>query len=224
MHYYSQRDARIITPLWYDSLMRRKREAEHWDNLYREEPTRYDEPPVEGVVRFSRMLMKIGAKRVLDIGCGSGRNTVYLAENFDVFGLDISEEGLKLCSAKVPNAVLVLGTQEELPFLDDYFDAALSVGVLSFASCKGIRQAVEEMYRVVRKGGLIYVSCFSPMDIKYGEGVEVEKNTFRRHGITVHYFTEEEIYTHFKNIIEYRLKHFTRRGEKRALWEVYARA
>ncbi len=43
----------------------------------------------ECVVDFAKMLKKAAATRILDFGCGTGRNTVYLVRvGFEVYGFD----------------------------------------------------------------------------------------------------------------------------------------
>ena len=55
--------------------------------------------PRNAVVRFSKLLKKQKMKRVLDLGCGSGRHVVYLAKKkFFVVGSDIAPTALKLTS------------------------------------------------------------------------------------------------------------------------------
>jgi ubiquinone/menaquinone biosynthesis C-methylase UbiE len=61
--------------------------------------------------------------RVLDLGCGSGAKTKRLAESFEVVGVDISEEQLRLARAEVPEARLVQADFAELDFPTESFDA-----------------------------------------------------------------------------------------------------
>jgi ubiquinone/menaquinone biosynthesis C-methylase UbiE len=61
--------------------------------------------------------------RVLDLGCGNGEKTSRLAGRFDLTGVDISEEQLRLARAEVPNATFVQGDFAELDFPEQSFDA-----------------------------------------------------------------------------------------------------
>src|SRR3989304_7652916 len=46
------------------------------------------------------ILKKNNVKKILDLGCGSGRHIVYLAKRgFDVFGIDIAKEGISLTNS-----------------------------------------------------------------------------------------------------------------------------
>ena len=61
--------------------------------------------------------------RVLDLGCGNGRKIRRLADRFEVTGVDISEEQLRLASAEIPNATLVHADLSELDFPEGSYDA-----------------------------------------------------------------------------------------------------
>jgi ubiquinone/menaquinone biosynthesis C-methylase UbiE len=61
--------------------------------------------------------------RLLDLGCGSGTKTKRLARHFEVVGVDISEEQLKLARAEVPDATFVHGDFAQLDVPAASFDA-----------------------------------------------------------------------------------------------------
>jgi ubiquinone/menaquinone biosynthesis C-methylase UbiE len=61
--------------------------------------------------------------RVLDLGCGGGTKTKRLAERFEVVGVDISEEQLRLARAEVPDADFVRADFAELDVPDASVDA-----------------------------------------------------------------------------------------------------
>jgi SAM-dependent methyltransferase len=67
-------------------------------------------------------------RRVLDIGCGTGRFTAPLAERgiARAWGVDASPEMLAVAREKLPESVgLKLGRAEDLPFRDGWFDRAV---------------------------------------------------------------------------------------------------
>jgi ubiquinone/menaquinone biosynthesis C-methylase UbiE len=61
--------------------------------------------------------------RVLDLGCGNGTKTKRLAERFEVVGVDISEEQLRLARSEMPDATLFQADFAELDFPAGSFDA-----------------------------------------------------------------------------------------------------
>jgi cyclopropane fatty-acyl-phospholipid synthase-like methyltransferase len=61
--------------------------------------------------------------RVLELGCGDGRTSKRLARRFDVVGVDLSIEQLRLARAAVPEAAFIHADLIELDFAEGAFDA-----------------------------------------------------------------------------------------------------
>ncbi len=113
--------------------------------------------------------------RVLDAGCGSGRNLVYLLRNgYEVFGVDQSEEAIlearKVSSALAPHlpaANFRIEPVERLSFASEAFEVVLSSAVLHFARDEEHWQAmVHEMWRVLRPGGILFARLASIIGIE----------------------------------------------------------
>jgi SAM-dependent methyltransferase len=95
---------------------------------------------------------------VLDLGCGAGvPSTKQLAERFEVVGVDISEERLRLARGNVPAATFVGGDLSELEFEDETFE-----GITAFYSISHVPR--EEHDAVFRKSpaGLDPAASSSP--------------------------------------------------------------
>jgi len=65
--------------------------------------------------------------RILDLGCGNGTKTARLAGRFDVVGVDISEQQLRLARAAVPDAKFVHADFVELDVPAETFDAVTAL-------------------------------------------------------------------------------------------------
>ena len=113
--------------------------------------------------------------RVLDAGCGSGRNLHYLIKSgFDVYGIDQSAESVaqtrSLVAALAPNPSLEnfrVEAVEEMSFADAEFDVVISSAVLHFARDEGHWQAmVQEMWRVLKPGGIFFARLASTIGIE----------------------------------------------------------
>jgi tellurite methyltransferase len=104
--------------------------------------------------------------RVLDAGCGGGRNLVYLLrQGVDVWGNDASADAIeavrRLASSLSPTLPVTerfrLEPAEHMTFGDAEFDVVLSSAVMHFARDEAHWDAMlREMWRVLRPGGLFF--------------------------------------------------------------------
>ena len=104
------------------------------------------------------VLLPTTCHSIIDIGCGDGR-TLALCPNIATrVGVDCSPTEIERARKKVPGAKFYLSKAEELPFPDKTFDAAISCVALPYLN---IPRAVTECARVLRKGGVFYLSVHS---------------------------------------------------------------
>lgn len=112
------------------------------------------------------------ADRVLDAGCGSGRNLLYLLQmGAAVSAVDTSPAavaGVRELAAEVqPGAAadrFRVEPVERLTFADASFDVVISSAVLHFArDAAHFHAMVDAMWRVLRPGGLLFARLASPM-------------------------------------------------------------
>lgn len=103
--------------------------------------------------------------KILDAGCGEGRNSVYFINaGYQVFGMDreeIAVQYLRYLSKSLNPSYdahrFQLGTMEEIPFHKEAFDAVICSAVLHFAKDEGnFWQMMHEMLRVLKPGGILW--------------------------------------------------------------------
>jgi tellurite methyltransferase len=114
--------------------------------------------------------------RVLDAGCGSGRNLVYFLRNgYEVFGVDESAKAIaqtrRLAAEHAPHLPLGnfrIESVEKMSFeSDDNFDLVMSSAVLHFARNEQHWQSmVDEMWRVLKPGGMFFARLASTVGIE----------------------------------------------------------
>lgn len=95
--------------------------------------------------------------KVLDIGCGTGQQTMlFKKKGFGVLGIDISHGLVKVANKKLGENICVVSDACKLPFPDGYFDAVSSAGStvnhIPDYSC-----FFEELCRVLKPGGIIFL-------------------------------------------------------------------
>jgi SAM-dependent methyltransferase len=101
-------------------------------------------------------------RRVLDVGCGTGRLAAALAERAlcRVWAVDPSPEMLEVARRHVPRGVgLKLGSAESLPFRDNWFERVTMRLVLHLVD-RG--RALAEARRVLGPGGRLALATFDP--------------------------------------------------------------
>ncbi len=103
--------------------------------------------------------------RVLDAGCGYGRNLVHLLrEGCEVFALDEDAEGVehirKLSASLMtglPAKNFQVGPVERMPFPNEFADVVICSAVLHFARDEEhFRAMLSELWRVLRPGGMLF--------------------------------------------------------------------
>lgn len=113
--------------------------------------------------------------RILDAGCGSGRNLAYmLSEGFEVFGVDRSPDAVEATRAlakqrnpKLPPENFAVAEVQNLPYADDFFDAVIVNAVLHFAETPAaFVQALDELWRVLRPKGLWFARLASSIGVE----------------------------------------------------------
>ncbi len=107
---------------------------------------------LDGVIERLRLPARA---RILDAGCGSGRNMVELARHGQVTGIELSPTSLALARERHVGEA-VEGSITELPFPADSFDLAVCLDVIEHLADD--RSALGELRRVVTPGGVLVVT------------------------------------------------------------------
>ena len=163
--------------------------------------------PHPDVERLAMLFKEHGVRKILDLGCGTGRHLVYFSKRgFDMHGIDASPKALEIAKTWLKDeklhAKLINHRMEfEFPFADDFFDAIISIQVIHHNLMKDIIFSIKEIERTLKSKGYIFItfpiwglgSRSKTWDMK-----EIEKNTYLPQNgpekdLPHHYFTIEEI-------------------------------
>ncbi|MGE5404213.1 MAG: class I SAM-dependent methyltransferase [Candidatus Saccharibacteria bacterium] len=173
---------------------------EFWDNRFREEGRIWgDEPSVTAFFAL-KLFAEEGVKKLLIPGIGYGRNARLFAENgIEVDGIEVSGEALRHArSADLPIRCYE-GSVLDMPFNDEIYDAVYSLNLLHFFRVEERAGLIEKCADQLKEGGIMFFAALSEKESGFGEGKQVEENTWERTpGRIVHYFSDDDLREHFK--------------------------
>ncbi len=120
--------------------------------------------PQPAIMRLAETGQIMGS--VLDVGCGTGENALYLAERgFAVVGIDGAPTAIRKARAKakrrVLNAQFELADALNLSKPERLFDTIIDSGLFHVFSDEERDRFRESLERVIRIGGTYFLMCFS---------------------------------------------------------------
>ncbi len=182
-----------------------------WDKSY-ENRDNFVFYPHEEVIRFvSKFVRKrialdefrdiaanSGRRRVLDLGCGIGRHVIFCHDmGLEAYGVDLSDEAVRVAREWAgrqgfpePEKRIVQGDIRHLPWDDEFFNYAVSHGVLDSMPFEIARAACVELARVMPINGMFYCDLISGDDSRHARefsGEEVVRTTHEQGTIQLYF-------------------------------------
>lgn len=123
--------------------------------------------------------------RILDAGCGYGRNLVHLLrEGCEIFAVDASPEGVEhvrqlaaILAPQLPAQNFQVAAIEKMPFPDDFAEVVICNSVLHFARDeRHFHDMLAELWRVLRPGGMLFTRIGSRIGMSFPQ---VRKDIYR---------------------------------------------
>ena len=145
---------------------------------------------------FVRLLQP--ESKVLDAGCGFGRDTNLLAKKgLDIVGLDLSPGLIQVAKKKFPQLKFIEGDFLKLPFKNEYFDGIWAhASLVHLESVEDVKKALKEFNRVLKSKGVIHILVRANISNKKFE-TETDKKTNSKKFFQ--YFFKDEIETLIKD-------------------------
>jgi SAM-dependent methyltransferase len=125
--------------------------------------------------------------KILDVGCGEGRNAVYfLHKNYSIFGIDTNEVAIQYCrylskSIRPETDIhrFQVGDGADIPFHEAAFDAVLSSAVLHFSEGHShFWKMIAEIHRVLKPGGIFWMRMCTGFGIILEESVDLGEGRY----------------------------------------------
>ncbi len=182
-----------------------------WDKVYSNDPSFFGEDPSDFAQLSYRDFNTYRVKRLLELGCGQGRDTLFFASNgLDVHAIDSSKIAIEIINQKIREKNISINlkyfdARRALPFGNSYFDAIYSHMFynMSFTD-KDLGFLFTECSRVLKDSGLLYFSVRSDNDVLYNKGKKVDSNVYEINGFQIRFFTKPQIMSFLSNHFEIR--------------------
>ncbi|MCJ7450119.1 MAG: methyltransferase domain-containing protein [Candidatus Nanohaloarchaeota archaeon QJJ-9] len=150
-----------------------EKELEETIEAYKNMAEEYDDyhnsiEEIEGTLK--RFLEEVDGKKILDVGCGPGRDAKFFAKKGkDVVGIDPVKKFLEIAREKVPQAEFRKMDMRYLKFGDASFNGIWACASLHHLPKQEADKALEELHRVLKEGGTVHISVKKGEKEKYIE-------------------------------------------------------
>lgn len=204
----------------------------NWGSLYQERGVVQKEPSAK-VVEAIEFFRTAKLRRILDLGCGTGRHAALLQRNgFQVYGCDSSASALGIAKGMLPQVHFQQCDMGLLPYRDECLDGVICHAVIQHGTVATIKKTITEIHRVLRRGAVLFLTVISTDHPEYLTGQEIEPGTKINidaidGDMPHHYFTESEMRDFFRDFVILKLEHYRAPSEKNpsriaATWALYA--
>lgn len=180
-----------------------------WDKVYSNDSAFFGENPSIFSQICYRDFKKHHVKKLLELGCGQGRDTLFFASHdLDVYAIDsslVAIETLKQKIAKEGTSIKLrqFDARQGIPFDNKYFDTVYSHMFYNMRfTDEELRFLFEESSRVLKNNGLLYFSVRSDKDVLYNKGKKIDTNIYEINGFQIRFFTKEQIKSFLVNCFE----------------------
>jgi len=152
------------------------------ENFWNKEVTNfYEDTPSEYLYKFFSKIKNRASKKVLDVGCGAGRNALMIQKlGYEIYSCDSNKKMVMATKERLPLKVrknITVSDMTSLSYEDNTFDYVVSNGVFHNAlNFKDFCSSVKESSRILKNNGCLVLNIFTFGDLK-GEFIKggVEK-------------------------------------------------
>jgi ubiquinone/menaquinone biosynthesis C-methylase UbiE len=198
--------------------------ATGWERIYRQKGD------VQGFFKVMPMIKRAAGlfreksySKILDMACGTGRHTLYLAkQGFEMYATDMSGTALKMAREKAAalglhNIHFQEHDMRSIPFAEGFFDAVICTLAIHHGTAAQIQKTVNEIHRVLKPGGAVMTDMPSVTTDRRSTVKEIEKNTFLfvddelESDVPHHYTDREELKGFFRDFSDVKIRLNTRK-------------
>lgn len=173
-----------------------------WESKLSVIPGMFGEEPSEPARKAVDIFRREGVKKLLELGSGQGRDTIFFArEGFHVLAHDYSESGVKAIAEKaqqlgLSRAITVRchDVRQPLSFEDESFSACYSHMLYCMAlTTSELEFLSSEIRRVLKPGALNFYTARNTDDPHYRQGIHRGEDMYEMNGFIVHFFDKAKV-------------------------------
>lgn len=134
-------------------------DKEKWDKKYKNTPQLLKQRDVS--IKLKSIINKTRGKKALDIACGGGKNSIFLAKNgFSIDAMDISDVALESIEKKAFKNIntIQIDLEEKLDLKENYYDLIVQTNFLD-------RSIIPALKNSLKKEGLIFIETYMHHEI-----------------------------------------------------------
>jgi SAM-dependent methyltransferase len=175
--------------------------GQYWEQRFDKEGMIWGELPSKTACFALEIFRTYEISSILVPGSGYGRNTkLFSSSGYTVTGIEISGKACIMAKQFDPVSQFYQGSVLDMSFDINKYDAVYCFNVLHLFLKDDRKLFLDNCTDKLKKDRLLFFTVFSEKESNYGQGKEVEKNTFEtRPGRPAHYYTEDDLLEQFNN-------------------------
>ncbi|HEY5556078.1 class I SAM-dependent methyltransferase [Acetobacterium sp.] len=174
----------------------------HWEDTFSSKPQMFGSKPSVAAIKAVEIFKQNGVKKIIELGGGQGRDTMYFAENgFEVTVVDYTSSGIqaiKETALSMNLSYLIIPIQHDLrnplPFENESFDACYSHMLYCMAfTTKELEYISLETARILKPEGINIYTVRNTDDADYKTGLHHGEDLYECGKFIVHFFSREKV-------------------------------
>jgi ubiquinone/menaquinone biosynthesis C-methylase UbiE len=129
---------------------------------------------IDLIKKYADLFLRfLKGRKILDVGCGPGRDSKYFSEKgLEVIGIDLSENFLKIARMKAPSVKFLKMDLRKLDFPNETFDGLWVCSSFLHIPKKDAKKTLKEFRRVLKKEGVMFIA------VKQGKGEKIKEGIY----------------------------------------------
>lgn len=175
--------------------------TEFWETNFKDKQEMWGWEPAGSVRKTLALFKKHEIKDILIPGFGYGRNAKYFIDNgINVTGIEISETAIDIAKKHFDKSIKIYhGSVSSMPFDNKKYDGVFCYSLIHLLNEKERVKLIQDCYNQLKPNGYMIFVTISKSDFRFGQGVEISKNTFEPwKGLILFFYDSDSIKVDFE--------------------------